>query len=234
MPIFPAKKSCRLRYSTNCSFSSASGVVASYVFSANGLFDPDITGTGHQPMGFDQMMLSYNHYCVTDARIRCTFKNTTGSTLQVACAVTPSATPSSVIDTILEFGGLQTTCLEVKGTSGAVQTIAAGVNIKSIQGNQFVLDNPNLQGSAAANPVEQTYFILYTWDSSGTTGTANCDVQIDFNATFTEPRVLSPSIVAQLHTIALNDAKASSSKEVKDDGVVVNVCLGQCSAPHKK
>jgi len=212
--------------------------VSSYVFAANGLFDPNITGTGHQPMGFDQMMLSYNHYCVMDAQIRCTFKNTLASNLQVAVTVSPTATPQSVVDTILEFGGLQTTCLEVKGVSGAVQTISESVNIGRIQGVVNPQDDPSLQGSAAANPAEVTYFILYAWDSAGTSGSANCDVQIEFTALFTEPRVLSPSLLSGMHKLVISESiKGRQQPEQKDEPVMISVCgcsQSSCDQPRKR
>jgi len=62
MPIFSAKTTRALRYSDYFQLTTTSGAVSTYVFAANGLYDPNITGTGHQPMGFDQLLQFYNHY----------------------------------------------------------------------------------------------------------------------------------------------------------------------------
>lgn len=41
-----------------------------YTFSCNGMYDPNITGIGHQPHYFDQMVaLGYNKYCVVGSKI---------------------------------------------------------------------------------------------------------------------------------------------------------------------
>ena len=52
---------------------SLGGTPVGYIFSANGLYDPDITGVGHQPVGFDQMGQMFDHYTVIAAKIRVDF-----------------------------------------------------------------------------------------------------------------------------------------------------------------
>jgi len=42
-------------------------------FSMNSLFDPNRTGTGHQPYGFDQLSTFYNRYYVTGSKMTVTF-----------------------------------------------------------------------------------------------------------------------------------------------------------------
>lgn len=204
-PLFAARTTRKVRYSTNFSLACTSGAVATQVFSANGLFDPDITGTGHQPMGFDQMMLSYNHYTVTGARLVCTFKNALTSSPTIAVFVSPSPTPITVIDTILEFGMLQTDTLDPKASYGGNKVLRAACSIKKVQGVKDVVDVTDLQGTAAANPAEQSYFHVQMWDASAVTGGANCDIVIEYTAVFTEPRVLSPSLVAKLRLLGAFD-----------------------------
>lgn len=40
------------------------------VFNLNSIFDPDRTGTGHQPLGRDQYATLYNRYRVTDVKVK--------------------------------------------------------------------------------------------------------------------------------------------------------------------
>jgi hypothetical protein len=206
-PVFPAKTTRKLRYSTNLTLTTTVGAVASYVFSANGLFDPDITSTGHQPMGFDQLMLSYNHYTVTSARMTCVFRNNTTSTPVVSISIGPGPTPITVIDQILEFGMLYRDTLEFKGVSGSIKTLNAGCSIAKVQGVRDIVDVTDLQGTSAANPVEQTYFIIQTWDTAGVNGSVLVDVIIDYNAIFLEPRVLSLSMTRTLGALLRAEQK---------------------------
>jgi len=66
---FPNTKTLNLRYVEN--FTLNPGVLGSSVnvFSMNGLFDPNISGTGHQPMFFDNYMAIYGQYRVNRAYI---------------------------------------------------------------------------------------------------------------------------------------------------------------------
>lgn len=57
------------RYVTNVAIDPGAGTIATYNISANDMFDPDKSGTGHQPMRYDQMAAFYNHYVVLGSRI---------------------------------------------------------------------------------------------------------------------------------------------------------------------
>lgn len=62
-PLSPTYKAVLPYFETGLSINpAAGGVVGSYVFQINGPYDPNVTGIGHQPLGFDQLMLMYEHY----------------------------------------------------------------------------------------------------------------------------------------------------------------------------
>jgi len=191
MPVFPAKILKILRYSTTFAGATTAGAITStYVFRANDLFDPDFTGTGHQPMGFDQLMLWYNHFCVIKARIRIVAKNTTASAPTVCLRQDGSSTPITVIDRIVELGGCVTETLEVKGAYGANKVLQLELDVTKLQGvtrNTITADS-TLRGDAATSPTEVTYFHVTMWDTAGTTGSMECDVILEQEAFFMEPR----------------------------------------------
>jgi hypothetical protein len=214
-PVFPARVLKRLRYSDNFNLAGASGVVASYVFAANGLFDPNITGTGHQPMGFDQLMLSYNHYIVTECRATVLFRNNSGAGCcpQVSIKVDAGSTPSTVVNTILEFGLNDHTVLEAAGTMGANKVLSAAVSIKQFEGVQDVVDNIDFRGSVAANPAEITYFHVQSWDTLGLSTSVQCEVILEYASWFVEPRVLTPSLRSHLmRAVMAEEAKTVKKK----------------------
>lgn len=72
LPIaFPNKYVCKVNYSEEFTL-DASAVTAVQAFRANSCFDPNLTGIGHQPMGFDQLCALYTRFIVLGSKIRVT------------------------------------------------------------------------------------------------------------------------------------------------------------------
>ena len=69
----PKSKMLRFKYIDNISLNTATGVPTQHFFRANSLYDPDYTGTGHQPHGTDEMGLFFNHYTVISSKITVKF-----------------------------------------------------------------------------------------------------------------------------------------------------------------
>lgn len=191
MPLFPAKTVRTLRYAVgHVGLSSTSGVVVSHVLSANGAYDPDVTGTGHQPMGFDQMMAFYNHYCVTHTKLVVRFGTASGNYGVASLRVDASPTPVTDIERIMEFGGNVTVGLEALGAFGANKALELAVDMAKIQGISpaALTADSTLRGDASANPTEQTYFHIQLWNPAGVTVTCNVYAILEMRVMFLEPR----------------------------------------------
>lgn len=196
MPLFPPRVTKTLRYSTDFSLTSTAGAVNTYVFRANDLYDPDLTGSGHQPMGFDQMMQFYNHFCVLKSRLKVTFKNYGSVDCTVAIRQDADSTPLTTIDRILEFGGLVTAELEVAGGFGANKLLELALDVARLQGvsRSAITADPNLRGDASSSPVEVTYFHVAIWDAGANNQSVKCSAILEQVAVFTEPRDMVESL----------------------------------------
>jgi len=67
--ITPDEMRVCLPFTTNVSLVSTAGVPGNYLFRGNGPFDPDLTGSGAQPEGYDQWSGLYSACRVLGSRI---------------------------------------------------------------------------------------------------------------------------------------------------------------------
>lgn len=197
-PIFPDRTKRMLSY-CDVQYNITSGALSAgnYVYSANGLWDPNVTGVGHQPMGFDQMMVFYNHYTVTRAKIIVDFRSQTAG-LGGFASIATRADSTTLTDPqrIIEAGFVDYCPLTapVAASPYSVRRLTRTVDIADFGGLVAVLDNPDYRGNSAANPVEQSYFHLSYWNDE-TAAAIACifTVLIEFEAVFTEPRAPTSS-----------------------------------------
>jgi len=80
---FPDRLVVKLRYDDIKQLTMTSGALGLLQFNMNSIFDPDITGTGHQPKGLDQYFGLYDKAVVTSAKIvvKCVTITTTSAGL---------------------------------------------------------------------------------------------------------------------------------------------------------
>lgn len=189
--------------------------MGTYVYSANGLYDPDITSTGHQPMPFDQMMLSFEHYCVTGARMTITAKNLNPTYLaDVAISLNAGSAATTSYIALVENGVLVRERLNISTLQGSQATLTMPISISRFGSVPQLLDNPDYAGSIAANPAEQSYFHISVWNTYNvTTVNVICEVFIEFDAWFFEPRKNSVSLDRQLRQLIINDERSRSESK---------------------
>lgn len=205
VPIF-GKASHRVRlpyYETQLSLSSTAGAVATYNFSANGVYDPNITGTGHQPMGFDTLMLYYEQATVVSSKITVTAGNGGIHAARLAIALAPDTTTLTSME-LMENGEIKSAVMDGVanqasngsgyGTGNRLKTISLNCDVASYFGRRTqreLLDDVNLYCTAAANPTEQVYFSICTWGLTNSNGGCTFDVTVSYDVIFWEPRKAS-------------------------------------------
>ncbi len=201
-PVLPAHYNMRgqLYYDYNINIApAAAGLVGSYVFSANGMYDPNITSTGHQPIGFDQLMALYTQYTVLRSRIRVAFCGNSDKVTRVAIYLSPDGVAQGLPE--LMENGLLVSDLIVSQTDTQgdgyrrIKVLELTCDVPRYFGKSQngVLADPELLGTAASNPTEQVYFVLAVWGPFGTGTSVNVDVVISYDARYWEPRKLASS-----------------------------------------
>ena len=99
---FPRTIITKLRYCDYGKITASSGARALNIFSANGIYDPDITGVGHQPLYRDQWAAIYSHYVVIGSKITVTFNSNQTTNQLVGIRGEDDSTVTSTVTTLME------------------------------------------------------------------------------------------------------------------------------------
>lgn len=160
---FPKQLRMKHRYVEILNVGSTLGALVTHNFRANGMFDPNQTGTGHQPMYYDQMTAIYNHWTVVKSKISIQlFDNTNGLTAYVAstfgCYIED--------DTTITPGSINAMCEQSTAvwrmTSNQGQPLRISKKWDAVQAfGPNPQANDDLQGTATADPTEQQHFLFF-------------------------------------------------------------------------
>lgn len=189
---FPRCFQTTLRYKESINMSGSAGALTGYVYVMNGLYDPNYTSTGHQPMYFDQFMAIYDHYLVIGAKIKCTFANLSGG-VPVNLVLSPNddttITPAS-FTAIAEQSGARSTQIAYLG--GGSKSLNYYWSMKKEWGANPAI--ANLQGNATANPTETSCVTIAAQAADGVSSmTISVLVEMEFITQFSELRDIGGS-----------------------------------------
>lgn len=171
------------------------GASAQWIFSCNGLYDPDITGVGHQPAGFDQLMAMYDHYTVIGAKITVQFQNIDATYAQMCFLHVQDGTSTNIDARVLvENGQCTYTMLGAKGEGRTCASLSLKCNPARFLSRSKPMSDPELKGSASSNPSEQCFFVVTVAPPNASdTSTVYLFPVIEYVVVFHEPKQLALS-----------------------------------------
>lgn len=189
----PPRLRTSLVYVGNPAITTVSSYVSSWVFKGNALYDPDDTGSGHQPRGYDQIMPLYTKYWVNASKIYVDFVTyTTAVGGETLCAVYPedvSPTPASYTD-LLERNDVKWAMTTVSG-GGKMCSVVNSTTTKLQFGD---IDYSNQEGTQTTDPTDKWYWVVGISTINGTTtATGQAYVRIEYDVYFSEPRLPAQS-----------------------------------------
>jgi len=223
---FPDRMRVVLRYAEQVSMTATSGVNTSYNFRGNSCFDPNFTGTGLQPVNFDDWAGQYNFYKVHGSTFRMmqsgnsvTVGNIIGTVTVNPTKVTTSiglansmAQPYALVTRSLIYNS----ALYGKWQSSSMSSM----KILGLKGAQYD-GNEDIGAAVNANPAKQWYWqVNFGPDDGTTTSTLLLNVQIDYDVEFYDrvDSALDVSALERQLTLLSNkllvarDAKVAASK----------------------
>jgi len=167
---FPKRMTMTLKYAeTGTLATGGTGGLNTYSYVANGLYDPNNTGAGHQPMYFDQMMGIYNHYVVIGSKCTVTWAqmpDTAGSRPPVTVGIflNDDSVVTPGINGLLENSKVKHRTMTQN--TGVTATTVMKYSAKKMWGGS-ILAAEDQQGTSSVNPAEQAMFTLFI-DSAAT------------------------------------------------------------------
>lgn len=166
--------------------------LGTYIYSCNGIYDPNYTGVGHQPSGFDQLMAMYDHFVVIGAKMIVTFvNNDTSDAMVCGIDVRDSINAESDVRVIIESGTAKYANISNRDGGSNQVTMEYKINPNKFLSRSKPLSDPNLKGGASGNPIEQCYFHVFSGNlnDQGTQGTAvTANIVIEYQVILIEPK----------------------------------------------
>jgi hypothetical protein len=188
---FPPLMNTKLRYAYNFQLDSATGFAQIFgteqVFRLNSLFDPDLTNTGHQPFGYDQLTPIYGRYRVRACEVEVEFFGSNTDDLVAALTVqsgqNTTALGGSSLAAAHERQSVATRAVPINGDNR--WKFRETFPIHQIEGlPKGVTDNsPDYQAVVTASPAAQCYLRLAVATQVNTTKACQCSVLLTYHAT---------------------------------------------------
>lgn len=183
--FLPSTRKVTLRYAQKFSIVSNVAQASTHIFRANDMYDPDFSGVGHQPRGFDQLMAMYDHFTVVGAKIT---------------IMTAQPGTSAIVGISLQDDATSTTdpenLLETRPDDSVIGVVAAGAEALSLslgysQRKFFGVSgiDDKYQGSKVSSPQEGAYF--HVWQAAindTSSNTSHYVAVIDYIALLSEPQ----------------------------------------------
>jgi hypothetical protein len=172
---------------------------ANQVFRVNGLYDPDVTGTGSQPAYFDQWSALYKRYRVLGCWIDARFSNVDGQHIQVAMAPSSAASPLSTLSSV-DVGAMRNSSIAEAHSGGPLGVLKAYLSVAKTWGvrDEVVLNDDDFASLTSTTPTNQVYLGL-ALATSGNSDTSWLAGRLIFDVRFESPVILSLSLSRLAH-----------------------------------
>ncbi len=201
---FPPRKSATLKYVEFITLDPAAGSIAAHEFSMRNLYDPDVTGSGHQPSNFDRWTVIYNRWTVLRTRVKMSPAwNSTSSVApgmwgflissrgsqvsglnSVSLAEQPYVKYSTAPPTISNGLG---SALELKASLRSAPWL--GVRPDLLFSSDYTGDD--ISGPSAINDYRCEFFVSAI--AGNDPGAAIFRIELEYDAVFIEPKLTLPS-----------------------------------------
>lgn len=190
--VMPQRALTKLRYMEVIDATPSVALYA-YQFKINDLYDPNYTGAGHQPRGFDQLAYFYNMYRVHACKVTVRAQISTAN-IEFYAGIYLHTTTTTVGD-LTDVSELKNSFYKV-GNNEKPVIVSRYANIANLAGKSKYVIKADDKYSAATNasPAELIYATIFAQAVDQTTSIGlNLIVELTFFSEFNEPKALGDS-----------------------------------------
>lgn len=197
--IMPKAIYTKLRFADAFSITTASGVMGFHVFAGNNLYDPNQTGAGQQPAGYDQLTAIYDRYCVYGCKVAVNMQSLQGTgaaNSSFSAAIVPYTDSNAAVDTTEEMW------MNPKGKWSSISNqydgVSKGLWLSSYsspmemfgKSKQQVLTEDNFSAAVTTGPAYSFYWRIgaRALDGVSTLNSIRCQMHMTFWVKFYQIR----------------------------------------------
>lgn len=187
---FAQRYIAKLKYSEAYTLSTLNGY--QQIMNLNSLFDPNRTGVGHQPYGFDQLAAIYNRYRV----ISCSYViNGYSGTTPIRFGCLPANEVPPFTSSMSELAENPRARFKVQMPNGSTSTIVGKTYIPSLMGRtkaQYMADD-RFQALMTGSPNELAVLLITGQTLADVNTDITVTVTLEFTAEFFDPNPIDQS-----------------------------------------
>lgn len=176
MPI-PDRYKCKLRCTHAVLTTFSTAAINTFQLRGNSLFDPNKTGTGHQPYGFDQLAALYDKYKVFGSKVQLIYHSSTDTAASangiVAVFPTQEDNSPSSITLLMEAPRIKYERMgPMSGSRGSVE-ITHYCSTAQVEGiTEAQLQDEDYGAPVTGNPANEWFWDITNASTDGTTATS--------------------------------------------------------------
>lgn len=190
---FPREMKVTLNYHDFFAIVTTAGVSNDHTFNLNSIFDPDLSGTGHQPLGSDQWATLYGRYRVDS--VRATVTGVTNSTHGAVYVMIANNTTTALTDSyvIMESPDKISAVCNLGGPSVRISKSFDLAKVNGVTREVYRTDD-RYQSQFGSNPTERIVLHVGTFESLLGAGVDNnYTIELNYYVTLFDPLQLSVS-----------------------------------------
>lgn len=177
---FPSKLVTNMKYVESVQV-NPTALTYAYAWNMNSMFDPNRTGTGHQPMYRDTLATVYNRYRVRKCSYRITVSNLNTPARICIVPVNNTNSPADLNDASEMIYSKTMIVGKQEGGGNSIKTITGSMDLRKLLGENITDDRDQAAVGNSPSNVVVLLVLFETLDGSTNITSANVEASLIYN-----------------------------------------------------